>query len=801
MGDFLRRLFDSDFMPHGYCWQWEPWVVWTNVLADCGIALCYLVIPVALASLVYRRKDVLFNPLVLMFGLFIFSCGVTHAMEVYNTWHGVYRLAGLLKLITALVSILTVAPLLRVIPKLLAVPALGEVLAMDAALSSGRQEKQRMAGQLRVSQDRFRLLVEGVQDYSIILLDPEGRITSWNPGAQQMTGYGEAEILGQPYARLFPETDRAAGKPAEILRRAAALGRTEDEGYRIRKDGSSYITNAVITCFFDGDGALHGFAAVARDITQQRANQAAMASLAENLEDQVKARVQELRESEARLQGFIRHAPAAIAFKGLDGRFLYVNPRMERRLGHRSAEILGRTLPELLPPAAWEPLCRADQRVLESGRESQEEEQWPQADGSTRDYLCQKFPLVDCTGQCWGLGIIATDITERKQAEQAQLQSQKLESLGVLAGGIAHDFNNLLGAMQGNVELAMTEASLELARPYHETLRKLMAKAGELLRQMLAYSGQGQGRGRSLALNPLIEEMIQLLSAAISKKASIHLELAQGLPPLLADPTQLQQVVMNLVINASEALGEHPGVITLRTGRVEVTQAALDGGGESPSLGPGPHVLLEVADTGAGMTPEVLKRIFDPFFTTKFTGRGMGLAAIHGIVREHRGSIQVFSEPGQGSTFRLLFPAAQGPAVAEAPVRPPQEPPTGQPSSQELILVVDDEEAMRAVVTGALGRAGFRTLAARDGLEALELFQAHRDQIRLILMDLTMPNLDGEETCRELRRRGGLVPVILASGFNEAEALCHCQGLELAGFMHKPFALAELLELVRKLLA
>ena len=801
MGDFFKRLFDSDLMPHGHCWQWEPWIVWTNVLADGVIALCYLVIPLALVSLVHRRKDVLFNPLVMLFGAFIFSCGCTHSMEVYNTWHGVYRLAGLLKMLTAVVSVMTVVPLLRVFPKLLAVPALSEVLAMDAALSSGRQEEQRMAKQLRVSQDRFRLLVESVKDYSIILLDPEGRITSWNPGAERITGYPEREILGQPYAQFFPEEDVAAGKPAEILRRAATLGRTENEGDRVRKDGSHYITNAVITSFFDAEGALDGFAAVARDITQQKANQAAMASLAENLEDQVKARVQELRESEAKLQGFIRHAPAGIAFKGLDGRFLLINPRMEARLGYPSEKILGRTLQDLFPPAISTPLLRGERRVIEFGEESQEEEQWPQADGSTRHFLCTKFPLVDGTGQYWGLGIIATDITERKQAEQAQIQSQKLESLGVLAGGIAHDFNNLLGAMQGNVELAMTEDSMELARPYHETLRRLMAKAGDLLRQMLAYSGQGRPRGRILNLNPLIEEMTQLLSASISKKALIHLELNPRLAPMLADPSQLQQVVMNLVINASEALGEQNGVITIRTGMEELTQATIDGRREGHSLRPGPYVALEVVDTGAGMTPEVLKKIFDPFFTTKFTGRGLGLAAIHGIVREHHGAIKVVSEPGQGTTFKLLFPATLGVAPAEAPACLLNQPQASQTSIPGMILVVDDEEAMRAVVTGALGRAGFQTLVARDGTQALELYQSHRDQIRLILMDLTMPNLDGAETCRELRRSGALVPVILTSGFNEAEALGHCQGLELAGFIQKPFELGALLELVRRTLA
>jgi PAS domain S-box-containing protein len=796
MGEFLKRLHHSDFMPHGVCWRWEPWVVWSNVLSDGLIFLCYAVIGLTLINLARRRKDISFDWVVVLFGVFTFACGCTHALEVYNTWHSAFRLAGAIKVVTAAASLLTTLFLLRISPKLIVAPTLDRALAIDAALSSELRAKHWVEGQLRQSEDRFQVLVEGIKDYAVFLLDPAGRIISWNPGAQRISGYEGDEVLGQNFARLFPEEDVAAGRPAELLRKAAASGRLENEGWRIRKDGRRFLASEIITPLYDPHGGLQGFTKIARDITEQRLAEAAMQSLAESLEDQVKARVQELRASEARLQGFIRHAPAAIAFKDMEGRFLIINPRMEAIIGLASGDILGKTNEAVFPPAECARLRERDQRALRLRRAIQEEDHWTDGDGTVRCYLCQVFPLVDATDQCWGLGFIGTDITERKQADLALLQSQKLESLGVLAGGIAHDFNNLLGAMRGNVELAATEASLERARPHLDTLRGLIAKGSGLLQQMLAYSGRGTPCVRMLDLNQLVREMTHLLGTSISKKAQIRLDLDPRLPAMEADPAQIQQVVMNLVINASEALGDHNGVITLTTRAEELSLPAMDAAGDTAGRS-GAHVVLEVADNGSGMAPEVVKKIFDPFFTTKFAGRGLGLAAIHGIVRGHQGRIQVSSEPGRGSTFKLLFPAAQGQAQPADPDALP--PPRVDGKGAGVVLVVDDEDAMRAVMVQALGRAGFQVLEARDGREAVALFGQHRERIRVIIMDLTMPIMDGEEACRELRGSGAAMPIILSSGFSETEALRRFEGLDLAGFLQKPFGLGAMIDLVTKL--
>jgi PAS domain S-box-containing protein len=459
MGQFCTRLFASDLMPHGVCWGWEPWVVWSNVIPDAVIALSYFALSAALVQLIRRRRELAYSWMILLFGAFIFACGLTHAMEVYNTWHGAFRLAGAVKILTAGASLGTAVLLFRLLPKFLQAPGLDQALALNASLTVERVERRLAERQLVESQERLRLLIDGVQDYAIFMMDPQGIIISWNPGAERIKGYTAEEILGSPCSRFYLEQDAAAGLPGRNLAQAEAEGVCRTEGWRVRKDGSRFMANATITALRDGQGQLQGFAKVTRDITQQREAENRLKAFNQDLESLVRAKTRELHESEARLQGFIHHAPAAIAFKGLQGQFVLVNPRMETLLGRPQTEILGRTIVELLPAPQGAELQRADQSLIDERRATEQEEQWTHADGAVHDYLLQRFPLVDGTGQSWGLGILGTDITERKEADQALLQSQKLESMGLLAGGIAHDFNNLLSAVLGNLGLAQMEIS------------------------------------------------------------------------------------------------------------------------------------------------------------------------------------------------------------------------------------------------------------------------------------------------------------------------------------------------------
>jgi hemerythrin-like metal-binding protein/PAS domain S-box-containing protein len=660
------------------------------------------------------------------------------------------------------------------------------------------EEQEHVLGRLRETEAHLEVLVEGVREYAIFKLDARGRVATWNQAAERIQGWRAEEILGQPHAQFYPGDAARAGQPDRDLEEARVKGSMQGEARRVRKDGSSFMASVVISAFQDASGQVTGFTLVIHDITGRLEAESRRQALARDLEAQVTFRTAELRESEARLQGFIRHASAAIAFKGLDGRLLLVNQRAKALIGACQAATPGEDLLEAFPPDIAARARAHDERVITSREETLTEEAVTLPDGSLRNLLVQKFPLLDTIGHCWGIGIIATDITERKEAEQAHLQHQKLESIGLLAGGIAHDFNNLMGAMSGNLELAGMELSPEAAAlPFIRTTETLISRASNLVAQILAYAGKGRFQMQTLDLNHQVEDMTRLLRVSLSRNATLRWEPAADLPSLEGDPAQIQQVIMNLVVNASDALASGGGVITLRTGQETLDREGIDRHFPDQALRPGPHVLLEVADNGPGMSPQVKGRIFDPFFTTKFTGRGLGLAAVQGILRSHSGGIRVASKEGEGTTFKLFFPVSPGSRRVEPPAPPACRIPFADYRGSGTVLVVDDEEALRAMAGSALCRLGFKVLEARDGLEALAVFQANREKISLILMDLTMPRMDGAEAFRALRRAGARMPIVLSSGFGPEEALQRFTGKGLAGFLQKPYRFQALVDAVR----
>jgi len=402
--------------------------------------------------------------------------------------------------------------------------------------------------------------------------------------------------------------------------------------------------------------------------------------------------------------------------------------------------------------------------------------------------LCNATSLAAEEGAPRGVLIVARDISARKAAEAERVmtearvrETQKLESLGVLAGGIAHDFNNLLTGILGNASLA----KLDLAAgtpPYNcvEEIEKASLRAAELCRQMLAYSGKGRFVVQLLDLSELITEAAPLLELSTTKKAKIRYFLNKHLPLIQADVNQLRQIVINLVSNAAESIGDKDGLIRITTGAMRATQEYLHQTHLAPELPEGNYVFVEVSDNGAGMAAEVLQRIFEPFYSTKFAGRGLGLSAVLGIVRGHNGAIKVESEPGKGASFLVLFPAAEQSAML-----PPEPPPATPPSKR--VLVVDDEDTVRSVLVRMLRSFGYESATACNGQEAVEIFHEGRDDFRAVLLDLTMPELDGAETFREIHRLRPKLPVVLMSGYTEQDAVAKFGTAGLAGFLQKPF--------------
>ncbi|HJV38266.1 MAG TPA: CHASE domain-containing protein [Geothrix sp.] len=502
-----------------------------------------------------------------------------------------------------------------------------------------------------------------------------------------------------------------------------------------------------------------------------------------------------LRESEARFRHLVEVMGEGMWVLDPEGRTTFVNRRMAQILGYAPEEMIGRPLSDFMFEEDRETSDR-NMAQRRNGISAQHDFRFRKKDGEEVWTIVTGNPVMDEAKRVVSVLGIITDITERRRAEQAQLQSQKLESLGVLAGGIAHDFNNLLTAILGNISLAqMCTPPLSPARPYLENLEKSVHRATGLTRQMLAYSGRGRFLVEPLDLNQAVEEMSHLLGVSISKKVALRFQLQPALPALMAEASQIQQVVMNLVTNASEAIGDGEGIVSIRTGLQAYSEEDLVRDFPGQAIAPGTFITLEVSDTGQGMSPDVQARIFEPFFTTKFTGRGLGLSAMQGIVRGHKGGIRVYSEVGKGTTFKLIFPAG-----LETEPGSSAEDASASWSGSGTILVVDDEESVRGVAGALLRSMGFDVLEARDGQEGLERFKGEGGRIKAVLLDLTMPHMDGVEAFRKLRALDPACRVVLMSGYNEQEAVQEFLGKGLVAFVQKPFRRAGLMQAMQKAL-
>jgi PAS domain S-box-containing protein len=467
----------------------------------------------------------------------------------------------------------------------------------------------------------------------------------------------------------------------------------------------------------------------------------------------------------------------------------------EQMYGCPREEALGKISHELLDTAFPEPLIDIEAKLLALGH-WEGELLHRRRDGS-RIRVNSRWALRRGPGGVpQGFLEIDTDITEKRRIEEQLRHTQKLESLGVLAGGVAHDFNNLLTGILGNASLALD------ATPAHhrncdllDEVIKAAQRAADLTRQLLAYAGKGRFVMRTLDLSELVREISELVQASIPKRVVLRLQLAEGLPGIDADAGQLQQIIMNLVINGAEAVGQEGGTVLVSTSMQHVDEtymATMINSGEQ--LRSGEYVALEVHDTGSGMDEGTLARIFDPFFTTKFAGRGLGLSAVLGIVRAHKGALKVYTKPGQGTTFKVLFPAS-----SQAITRDDRSPDSDLEGTGS-ILVVDDEEIVRQTARHTLERYGYEVITAADGVAAVELFAGNPDRFLLVLLDLTMPVMTGEEALRRLQTISPKVRVLLSSGYNEVEAIQRFAGKGLAGFIQKPYTAAALAARVKSVL-
>ncbi len=513
-----------------------------------------------------------------------------------------------------------------------------------------------------------------------------------------------------------------------------------------------------------------------------------------------------LRESQGQLRQVIDLVPHFIFAKDQEGRFILANQAVADAYGTTTEDLLGKTNTDFARPAEEVRRSRAvDLEVIESGTPKVvPEQQYTDAEGRERILQVTKIPFTCTSSELPSLLGIAIDVTEvkrtekeRRQLEDQMQHLQKLESLGVLAGGVAHDFNNILVSVLGNAELALCD--LPEKSPARLMIQRVVTsaeRAAELVHQLLAYSGQGHFIVERLDLSRLSYGVSDLISASISKKAEVTVSATHGDVYVDADPAQLHQVLMNLMTNASDALGDQIGQITVTTGRMRAGREYLGSVVGAEDLLAGEYAFIEVADDGCGMDAETRDKVFDPFFTTKFVGRGLGLAAVLGIARGHDGALRVDSEPGRGTTVRLLLPLAPPPSRPDKPETPQA---SKLPSSS--ILLVDDDPAVREFVTEALERSGGTVLIARDGAEAIDVYRRNADDVALVLLDMTMPEMNGAEALRELRRISPDVRVVLMSGFSEQLATQALGDRGPDGFLQKPFFPETLIRKIQQVLS
>lgn len=649
------------------------------------------------------------------------------------------------------------------------------MLGIYQDVTARKQAEQR----LEESERQLRVIFE-TSRAGIILVDAKGIITFANQSMAEMFGCDLEELIGSNYPEhVFPQEQQAGDTMMRRLIRGE-IDHVYHERHYLRTDGSDFWGYLSGKRLETPDGQFQGLVGIINDISDWRRAE----------------------EAQARTLSFVEtllaQSPIAIrVFDGESGACLQANQAAAKIAGGSHEALLEQNFREL---ASWREagLDRRAEEVLVSGKEQRVEVQLHTSFGKQElvAYSLSRFIVEERAH----LLVLGQDITEQKRLDEENrriaeqfLHAQKLESLGILAGGIAHDFNNILLAITGNVDLALRRINRNASPVGHlERIKQATENAANLSRQMLAYSGKGKFLVESLDLNALLEEMLHMLEVSISKKVTLRLNLSRPLPAVEADATQLRQIVMNLVINAAEAISDTNGTITITTGCGVPDKSELQNVWLDENLRSGEYLFLEISDNGCGMDEETLTKLFDPFFTTKFTGRGLGMAAVQGIVRGHQGAIKVSSKPGQGSTFKILLPASEKPAELRNDGSQADE-----WSGTGKVLLVDDEETVRKIGSEMLTELGFTVITANEGTKALEIYRSTPD-IDLVILDLTMPHMDGEQCFRALRQIRPDVLVCLSSGYSEQEIARKFIGQGLAGFIQKPYGLQALRETLQR---
>jgi two-component system, cell cycle sensor histidine kinase and response regulator CckA len=792
--NWIESLFSSSgFMPHGYCYTWDPYVIWLNGLSDALIALAYYTIPVTLVYFVRRRKDLAFHWMYLGFALFIVACGTTHAIELWSIWHPVYWLAGTVKAVTAAASIATAIALIRLVPNALALPSPDDLRKANAALLEAQQALRKTNEELECrvaertaslaaanaalgeSEQLFRQLAENISEVFWVRDMAKDQLLYVSPAYERVWGRSCVTLYERPNSWLeavHPEDE-------ERVKNATPAAYDYDQEFRVvRPDGSVRWVHDRAFRVRDANGSPDRLVGVVQDIT-----------------DRKEAEADKLYQREMRFRLMIEHASDLITLLNLEGIVRFQSPSLERVLGYPPAERIGRSAFELVHPDDLPKARQAFDRIRSEPSETVSMEvRCRHRNGQWKVLQARGRTLPPEGGEALVV-LNSRDVTEQKDLEARLNHSQKMEAVGQLASGVAHDFNNLLSVIVGYSELLQMglQEGGEALEAVKE-IRRAAKRATSLTRQLLTFSRQQVIEPKVLELNTVVSDAEKMLSRIIGEDVELTTSLQAGLSPVVADPGQIEQVLMNLAVNARDAmpLGGKLRIET-RDVRVSLAQAKM-----YPNRHSGRYVLMTVSDTGCGMPPEIQARIFEPFFTTKAVGHGtgLGLAVTDSIIEQSRGFCEVDSIVGKGTTFRIYLPVAKGSAGPEETDRSERWKGRG-----ETILLVEDEETVNAVAFRMLESLGYRVFVADGPEEAIRLMKtAEGKKVDLLLTDVIMPAMSGRQLAEKIQSQRPGIKVLFQSGYADDVVIRHGILKAEVALLRKPSSLNVLAKRVREVL-
>jgi two-component system, cell cycle sensor histidine kinase and response regulator CckA len=772
----LTKATSSNFLAHRFCFFNNPELVWANVVSDSVIALSYIAISATLALLVQRaRRDIPFSWVFLAFGLFIVACGGTHLMEALTVWVPLYWLSADVKIVTALASLATAISLPRLVPKTISLLAASKVAA-ERKLQL-EEANTRLLGRTQDATSRLAAIVEGSED-AIIAFRLDGVVTDWNQAATRLYGYSAEEAIGHNLSVIVPPS--RAHELTEILNVLAAGGRIRQfETVRLRNDGSPVDVSFSVAPITGQNGTVIGVAGITHDITDRKRMEEA------------------LRRSEERFRLAALATKDAIWDLDVSSGGVWRSETFWEHFGYppkdKEPDVTG--WKDLVHPEDRDRVWNQQQTALSRRSDSYEVEyRFRRADDSYAVVLDRAYIVYDEHGQPLRAVGAITDLSDRRELEEQFLQAQKMEAVGRLAGGVAHDFNNILMIIRSYSDMMREQLNPEdKHRKNVDQVLKAAERAASLTQQLLAFSRKQRLSPRIIDLNFVVEDSSKMIKRLIGEDIELNVSLGKPLWAVKADPGQIVQVLMNLCVNARDAMRKG-GELGIGTENVSIDVEAAR---KRPAFVPGNYAVLVVSDTGTGMTKEVQTHLFDPFFTTKESGKGtgLGLSTVYGIVKQSGGYIWFESELGRGSSFSLYFPAVDAPLTTT--ITPEFKEAEGQ---GEIILLVEDEEALRESVSTYLDLHGYKVLEASNGAQAVHIASQHAGSLDVLITDIILPKLSGVEIAREVARTSPQAVTLFMSGYTDRDLIDYDPATSSAEFLQKPFALQTLLQKLREML-